>query len=105
MSLFVNQVGETNHGEYPWLQLDMGNYYDIVEVFFETYDDTTAESFKIRAGNLTVPADERVNATITVNHDCGSVDGTSTRAACCGHVIGRYVTIQVRFSALIGQIS
>ena len=83
----------------------MGNYYDIVEVFFETYDDTTAESFKIRAGNLTVPADEIVNTTITVNHDCGSVDGTSTRAACCGHVIGRYVTIQVKFCALIGQIS
>ena len=76
-----------------------------------------AETFRVRAGNETVPASERVNTTITVNTDCGAVDGVSTRlvsrvtchlsrvtrhgmssslsrSACCGLESVRYVTIQ-----------
>ena len=74
----------------------MGEVHDIVEVFFETYDENSTESYRVRAGNDSIPNNERSNATITVNTDCGAVDGMTTRAACCGHVIGRYVTIQVK---------
>ena len=49
------------------------------KVFFETGDVGVAETFRVRAGNETVPASERVNTTITVNTDCGALDGVSTR--------------------------
>ena len=51
----------------------------VSKVFFETGDVGVAETFRVRAGNETVPASERVNTTITVNTDCGAVDGVSTR--------------------------
>ena len=96
----------------------------VSKVFFETGDVGVAETFRVRAGNETVPASERVNTTITVNTDCGAVDGVSTRlvsrimchvscvtchvthvtrhtmssslprSACCGLESVRYVTIQ-----------
>ena len=62
-----------------------------------------SESFNVRAGNMTVPAAELVNSTITVNQDCGSVDGVNTRVACCGHV-ARYVTIQVEGTSTVLSI-
>ena len=49
------------------------------KVFFETGDVGVTETFRVRAGNETVPASERVNTTITVNTDCGALDGVSTR--------------------------
>ena len=51
----------------------------VSKVFFETGDVGVTETFRVRAGNETVPASERVNTTITVNTDCGALDGVSTR--------------------------
>ena len=52
---------------------------------------------------MTVPDTELVNSTITVNNDCGSIDGVTTRVACCGHV-ARHVTIQVEGSSTVLKI-
>ena len=49
------------------------------KVLFETGDVGVADTFRVRAGNETVPDSERVNTTLTVNTDCGAVDGVSTR--------------------------
>ena len=52
----------------------------ISKVFFETGDVGVAETFRVRAGNETVPDSERVNTTLTVNIDCGDMDGVTTRS-------------------------
>ena len=51
----------------------------IPKVFFETGDVGVTETFRVRAGNATVPDSERVNTTLTVNTDCGAMDGVTTR--------------------------
>ena len=51
----------------------------ISKVFFETGDVGVTETFRVRAGNETVPDSERVNTTLTVNTDCGDMDGVTTR--------------------------
>ena len=69
------------------------------KVFFETGDSSVTETFKIKAGNMTVPDTERVNTMISVNDDCGSsIDGVATRSACCGSV-ARFITIQAEGSS------
>lgn len=52
----------------------------ISKVFFETGDVGVTETFRVRAGNETVPDSERVNTTLTVNTDCGAMDGVTTRS-------------------------
>ena len=44
------QIAQTNEQVHPWIQLDMGEVYDIVEVFFETYDENSTETYRVRAG-------------------------------------------------------